>query len=421
MFLRININNIAGIDEPIQLDFIAKPRKREKKDTITSIERGISVNKITGIIGGNASGKTSIIRALCAIGTFLAHNSQKTSRELCALTKRLKVPYEFPIEDILPTQNASKKDDMTDISVEMFITKGAKPGYYLYSLSYTLDKTKEIKVIESLEYKKKSKDVYTEIFNIKQTRLESELGYKYAYRENIAEDYKKVDVKLYENFLEKILYYETFYKHYVDFSDTLDPTVYMQPIRYINLLAWLQNDGEMVNKVARLVDKKIDRIITERDKDEDIEKIVVYNCNNEKLEYSDLSLGTRKLLFVMQKALEVTQNDGVFLCDEIEDSLHLDLVKLVLKIFTVPNSKSQLLFTTNNENVMDENILRTDQIYCINRKQNMKIEVNKYSDMHGVRYDTSFKINYRKKSSELCAEQPNNEQINEFISELKNA
>ena len=226
---------------------------------------------------------------------------------------------------------------------------------------------------------------------------------------------------MYENFLEKILYYETFYKHYVDFSDTLDPTVYMQPIRYINLLAWLQNDGEMVNKVARLVDKKIDRIITERDKDEDIEKIVVYNCNNEKLEYSDLSLGTRKLLFVMQKALEVTQNDGVFLCDEIEDSLHLDLVKLVLKIFTVPNSKSQLLFTTNNENVMDENIMRTDQIYCINRKQNMKIEVNKYSDMHGVRYDTSFKINYRKKSSELCAEQPNNEQINEFISELKNA
>ena len=71
MFNYIYIDNIAGIDTPVELDFIGIPRKKEKQNTVVKIENGVYVNKLTGIIGGNASGKTSIIRAISAIGTFL--------------------------------------------------------------------------------------------------------------------------------------------------------------------------------------------------------------------------------------------------------------------------------------------------------------------------------------------------------------
>ncbi|MCI9246927.1 MAG: ATP-binding protein [Clostridia bacterium] len=211
-------------------------------------------------------------------------------------------------------------------------------------------------------------------------------------------------------------YYTTFYEHYVKYSQSSIDFLFIDPIQYINLHFWLQQDSEMVNKVIKLVDKKVEKITLKKSKEEEQEEIVIYDKNNSKLEYDDLSTGTKKLLFLVYNSLYVIKENAILVCDEIENSLHLDL-----ELFTVRDSKAQLIFTTNNENILDEQILRNDQIYCIDRDENDIIKMEKFSEMQGVRYDTVFKKNYRNKNKNIHSEQPNENQINDFVNYINSA
>ena len=81
MYVYLKIDNICGIDKEIKIDFLAEPRKRTKKETVVEIEQGKHLNKITGILGCNASGKSSIIKAITAIDYFLTYNSEKNQSD----------------------------------------------------------------------------------------------------------------------------------------------------------------------------------------------------------------------------------------------------------------------------------------------------------------------------------------------------
>ena len=420
MFSYIFIDNIAGIDTPIKLDFIGTPRKKEKQNTVAKIENNVYINKLTGIIGGNSSGKTSIIKALRAIGTFLSFEDEEDNKSDKVILKFRKEGFEVKetLLDLLPSQNNKHKDKMSNIEVEMYIENGEEPGYYTYILKYFLGNEFENRVFEELYYRKKYKDEKQPIVSIKKEKLESEIGYKYNHKESLSLDYKDVDDTLYNKFNKKMRYYTTFYEHYIKYSKAFGDSLFIDPIQYINLHFWLQQDKEMVNKVIKLVDKKVEYITLEKSKEDEEEEIVIYDKNNSKLDYEDLSSGTKKLLFLVYNALYAIKQNAILVYDEIENSLHLDLVKLLLKLFTVKDSNAQLIFTTNNENVLDEEILRNDQIYCIDRNGDDKIKVEKFSNMSGIRYDTVFKKNYRNKN--IHSAQPDENEINEFIQYIDN-
>ena len=405
----------------MELDFVGVPRKKEKQNTVAKIENSVYINKLTGIIGGNASGKTSIIRAISAIGTFLSFSDEKyRDGKVFLKIKKEGMELKEKLLDILPSQNNKHKDEMSNIKVEMYIENGEEPGFYTYDLHYYLGDELETKVIESLYYRKKFKDIPEQVVSVSKEKLESEIGYKYNHKESLAIDYKDVDDKLYEQFIKKMKFYTTFYEHYVKYSQTSRDFFLMDPIQYMNLHFWLQQDEEMVNKVIKLVDKKVEYITLEKSKEDEEDEIVIYDKNNSKLEYDDLSTGTKKLLFLVYNSLYAIKENAILVCDEIENSLHSDLIKLILELFTVRDSNAQLIFTTNNENVLDEEILRNDQIYCIDRDEKDRIKLEKYSDMPGVRYDTVFKKNYRKKSKNIHSAQPNNDEIEMFIGYINN-
>ena len=67
MFLNITIDNVLGISNEIELNLIAESKRSSKKETVYNISRGLNVNKINGIIGPNASGKSSILHTIAGI------------------------------------------------------------------------------------------------------------------------------------------------------------------------------------------------------------------------------------------------------------------------------------------------------------------------------------------------------------------
>lgn len=82
------------------------------------------------------------------------------------------------------------------------------------------------------------------------------------------------------------------------------------------------------------------------------------------------SKGTQKLFEIIGPWINVLQNGYLVLIDELETSLHPHLVEFLLDTFHDPKLNSenaQLLFSTHNTHLLNQNILRRDQIWFVEK------------------------------------------------------
>ena len=104
-------------------------------------------------------------------------------------------------------------------------------------------------------------------------------------------------------------------------------------------------------------------------------------------DFEDESDGTRRLFDLMDMLL-MKDDDIVYVVDELERSLHPKLTEHFLKLFSERHKdhKIQLVFTTHEAAIMDQELVRRDEIWFIERdgENNSKI----YSlDRFKERYD----------------------------------
>jgi uncharacterized protein len=76
------------------------------------------------------------------------------------------------------------------------------------------------------------------------------------------------------------------------------------------------------------------------------------------------STGTRAYFRLSRLLFDLKKDGYVFLEDELEDKLHYDLLIHYLQTYLQTNSKSQLLFTTHNQLLLDEDwMVRRDMVW----------------------------------------------------------
>ena len=173
------------------------------------------------------------------------------------------------------------------------------------------------------------------------------------------------------------------------------------------ILSWINEDKETLEEVVKLIDKTIEKFDIEIVEGSKQKRIYYYNKSNQKLTFYDMSNGTRKFLSYIYLLLITLNTNGIILIDEIENSLHNDLVKFILKLITIKNSNSQIIFTTNNQYTMDEEIMRIDQMYYLEK------------DSNKVRNDETIRKKFKEKS--ICRGfQPSLEKIDLFINSIEN-
>lgn len=85
----------------------------------------------------------------------------------------------------------------------------------------------------------------------------------------------------------------------------------------------------------------------------------------QKINLINESDGTQKLFEFAGLILKVLQNGAILIIDELNKSLHPDLVRFLVKLFNSPlNQKNaQLIFTTHETSVLRKDLLRRDQIW----------------------------------------------------------
>lgn len=103
--------------------------------------------------------------------------------------------------------------------------------------------------------------------------------------------------------------------------------------------------------------------------------------------FTEESDGTKRLFDLIDMLL-TDRDDTIFVVDELERSLHPKLTEHFLKLFSKAhqNVKMQLLFTTHEDTIMDQSLLRRDEIWFIERDTDNSSKI--YSlDRFKERYD----------------------------------
>ena len=93
--------------------------------------------------------------------------------------------------------------------------------------------------------------------------------------------------------------------------------------------------------------------------------------------------GTKRLLEYVPLVNSVINTEAVFVVDEIERSIHPMMIKeLIRKISSDTSAQGQLIFTTHESWLLDQEILRTDEIWFAQKDKNGATHMYSLSDFN---------------------------------------
>ena len=404
MFVNLKIKNIGGIKEEIDMNFISKSRNKETLESCIKTEDDIYINKQIVFIGSNSSGKTSILKAISEIGNFI-----------CAVIYRKKFLETIENKDYIGDirrfltqmsvikQNINCKEETSYFEADMYI-KGKDDnttGYYKYELEF--DKDIEIKgaLKEILTYRKTYRSKKEKIIINKQGIKESQVGYIWLYGNNM-----DIDKDIFE-------YVNMFVNHYTKFSTFIQADSFEFEMD-MPIIDWINKNPKDVINLVKIFDKNITEVEIKKDIKTHRQIAFFITETGDKLQYDELSNGTRKMLVVIYKIIQTVKSNGVCLIDEIEMGLYKELVNFILKIFYIEKNYSQLIFTSNYPEIIDEKF-KYDQIFCLTKEYDTT-KVTKLMDykFDGKKVRVDMNLSKAYKGGKITLH-PSEEKIDEFI------
>ena len=106
------------------------------------------------------------------------------------------------------------------------------------------------------------------------------------------------------------------------------------------------------------------------------------------------STGTLRFLAYIQNIIEMIADGGVFIVDEMYARLHPLLTKLIVDIFcSSQNQKAQLIFTTHDISLLNNNQFRRDEVVFVDKNERGESSLYALSDLR-VREDATFHKDY---------------------------
>ena len=295
------------------------------------------------IFGGNASGKTNLLRALMLLRIVVLHG---TLSEI----------------DLLPIDTYAHGNDNTYFNIR-FIKNDKQ-------FTYTIEYNEDFVVEESLVVDGKilfSRD--TEHVHMPESivSLESSL--------------RRNQPLLYFAQSNNVLLAKEAYEWFA--LDILSPSLPTSSMDSRKALRALHDNPQLKDDVLyflRAADFNIRDIKTEliqipNEQNIDTSKsVLLVKCEHEgingdtfSIEYEAESIGTRIFLMLALAILQRDNHGKLFLIDEFDRSLHPKLVTILLKIFNEWNTtESQLIATTHDNDILDY-ALRTDQIWFVDK------------------------------------------------------
>ena len=170
------------------------------------------------------------------------------------------------------------------------------------------------------------------------------------------------------------------------------------------LKTMIKEDVQEGMTVRVVSEPSVNRYIITRKQGELIaKKLVSYHPKSDgtetKFELQQESDGSQRVIDLLPAFLEISapQASKVFVIDEVDRSLHTHLTRRLLEGFLEscsPESRSQLLFTTHDVLLMDQLLLRRDEMWVAERDVTGASHLRSFSEYKDVRFDKDIRKSY---------------------------
>lgn len=343
MVLEIRLSNMFSFRDEVTLDLqaakIQTKKARELEGNLFSVD-GEQMLKSVALFGANASGKSNVIKAIRA-----CVNMVRSSHNYNVDTRFAISPFKF--------EDYANKPSSFYIR---FLLNGVE---YEYSFSFMHDEI----ITETLYYYPNGRK-------------------SLVFRRDESRGTEKKDI--YE--------FNTVIKRPFDVADnTSKKTLYISRASQMDreiaqkIFLFFCNDIVLDYQVANI--DSLDNLFKERKEqmlevlrtaDSDIidfkiqnNAITTFHRTNPSVAFdfeTEESEGTKTLFRMMVRMIGIIHEGKMLLVDEIDNSLHTQLVEFVIGMFNHSNH-AQLIYTIHNTHLLNTDFQRRDQVYFVNKRE----------------------------------------------------
>lgn len=342
MVLEFRLKNVFSFRDEITLDLQAAKIQTEKGKALSAnlfTINGEQILKSVSIFGANASGKSNVIKGIKACVNMIrsSHTYNENTTFQVAPFKfdgYERQPSSFYVRFILDGIEYEYSFSMTQTEILteqlFYYPRGRR------SLVFTRDETKGPDKKYIYEFKqaiKRPMDVAANtsrktLFVSRASQMDRDIAKKVFlfFTEDVVLDYKAAAMPV-EDFM------KTQKEHILDILNTAD---------------------------SDIVDIKIqgNSLKTSHKSNPDI----AFDFDTEESE------GTKTLFQMMLGIIDIIRNGRTLLMDEIDTSLHPNLVEYIINLFNRSNH-AQLIYTTHNTHLLNTDFQRRDQVYFVNKRE----------------------------------------------------
>ncbi len=410
MIINFNIENFGSIKDQQTLSFEAEKSNHLENFYISKIGRR-RLLKIALIYGSNASGKTTILKALDFLRDLVLKPADKKTEEL-------------DFQPFLFNEKTPEKN--TILSIE-FLQNKIK---YFYEVKFC----KKAVVKESLKFFNPNKaavfnrttdleNQFTKIkfggkIKIDKTALKM-LEANTLWNNTVLGGYLKTNIELkelkeisnwFKDYLQPLIHPES------DLAMFITSLINEKIIKKENILTILKKadlnisdiriekeEKDIPKEILEFIEKNSDIPDEELEKLKRKKKITSFKLNLEHfvdgekytLPFELESEGTKRYYSFAGLLNLLIKEQNALLIDELESSLHPDLYQYFLLAFLANSINSQIIATTHNREILnDKSIIRDDAIWITDKSKDASTELYSFADFDStVIRDTTNRLN----------------------------
>ena len=354
MLKKIKLDNYVTFTKPTEIDFTATNYKFLEGENVGN-------NKLLKgclFVGENASGKTKILTSITFLLDLLFGNKEidfMTNKSFFTDKKTYKLEYTFIQEDV---------------EIIYLIELGINE-----IVSEKLIMDKKI-ILERLGNTAK--------FSLNDEKTFNDIPHKLLFLRRIYFDTNFYDNKVLLNwfdYMKKSVYINCYYRNVVTYSGE-------------NLLVHEYLNNNTVDDINNFLEKinynqKIEYGTETSDpkhkfsvKSKDNKKFISFNKGGTDIFVPEMfeSTGNKTFMELLPSFLHSINNECMIIIDEFSSGFHNELEECIIKYFFHYSKNSQLFFTSHSTNILNNSLLRPDQIYSVYFDSKKGSQIKRFSD-----------------------------------------
>ena len=417
MIMTFSVENWRSFRERATLNMTAASEKQHSDRLPAIAKYRLKLLPISAIYGANASGKTKFIEALAFLQYLVLQGTQNQSQKIALerfrletewLTKPSRFAIDVLIDGLIYTYEISLLPEK--ILEERLIMQNSCTAYDVFTridgqaMSYDTDyfNQEEIDFLNFIAKATRSNQLFlTNAVQLNMVKLRPLYNWFESKLTVISPNSEFISIQrladpgdvLSEHTIKLMRIFGTGIDHFetvklADIDSSLPKT----------LLNDIKQKMSHPDDVYRSND-----IIVRMENDELVfEKLLAIHKNlhgeNIRFQLNEESDGTKRLLDLIPAFAKLKEAQGtVFVIDELDRSLHTQLLEWLLKYFLDvchADSRNQLIFTTHDVNILTQDLFRRDELWGIDKNPDGASILYSFRDFKKIRSDRNIRKVY---------------------------